>query len=153
MNRTLAVADRGLAATSRFGETMSFTQAIASGFANYARFARRATRSEYWFWVLFTFLVSMLALVLDHVVAPKSELFSELWNLATLLPSLAVGVRRLHDTNRSGWWLLLLLVPLIGWIALTILLCLEGSPGYNRFGPNPLPAPPGPRHRFREVAP
>jgi len=132
---------------------MSFTQAIASGFANYVNFSRRATRSEYWFWVLFTFLVSMLALVLDHVVAPKSELFSGLWNFATLLPGLAVGVRRLHDTNRSAWWLLLLLVPLIGWIVLTILLCLEGSPGYNRFGPSPLPAPPGPRHRFREVAP
>jgi uncharacterized membrane protein YhaH (DUF805 family) len=70
-----------------------------------------------------------------------------------VIPDIAVYVRRLHDTDRSGWWLLLFFVPLIGAIVLIVWFCTQGTHGYNRFGANPLPPEPGPRHRIREVQP
>ena len=90
---------------------MTFIQAVQSGFRRYAKFPGRATRSEFWFWVLFTVVGGVVGEVLDLLVfgyhsinfAPITELF---W-LGTLLPSFAVMVRRLHDTDRSGWWWLL----------------------------------------------
>jgi uncharacterized membrane protein YhaH (DUF805 family) len=116
---------------------MDFTQAIASGFANYINFSGRAARSEFWFWVLFTMLVGLAAAVLDHAIAPSVEPFSMLWYLATIVPYLAVTVRRLHDVGRNGWWLLLFFVPLIGFVVLMVWFCSEGTPGYNGFGANP----------------
>jgi uncharacterized membrane protein YhaH (DUF805 family) len=134
---------------------MTFIQAIQSGFRNYARFSSRATRSEFWFWVLFTVVGGVVGEVLDLLVfgyhsinfAPITELF---W-LGTLVPSFAVMIRRLHDTDRSGWWCLLGLVPLVGQIALIVLYCLKGTKGYNRFGADRTPAEPRPRHRVREA--
>jgi len=67
--------------------------------------------------------------------------FSSIWSLVTFLPSLAMGVRRLHDTDRSGWWWLLSFIPLIGIIVLIVFWCFEGTRGPNRFGPDPLGAP------------
>ncbi len=67
--------------------------------------------------------------------------FSPIWGLATFLPSLAMGVRRLHDTDRSGWWWLLSFIPLIGIIVLIVFWCSEGTRGPNRFGPDPLGGP------------
>ncbi len=99
---------------------MTFEQSIRTCFTKYAEFAGRATRSEFWWFFLFTLLVSV---GLDMVSHTLSGLFS----LATLLPSLAVGARRLHDTNRSGWWLLLWLVPFIGWIVLIIFYVQESA--------------------------
>jgi uncharacterized membrane protein YhaH (DUF805 family) len=64
--------------------------------------------------------------------------FATLFYLATIIPDLAVMVRRIHDTDFSGWWLLLMLIPLIGIVVLIVWWCLEGSKGYNRFGPDPL---------------
>ena len=91
---------------------MNFTQAISSGFSNYVNFAGRAIRSEYWYWVLFVIVVSIVASIIDAVLG--TTLFNPIFSLAVLLPSIAVGVRRLHDLDRSGWWLLLSLIPLIG---------------------------------------
>jgi uncharacterized membrane protein YhaH (DUF805 family) len=124
---------------------MTFVQAVQSGFRNYAKFSGRATRSEFWFWVLFTVVGGIVGEVLDLLVfgyhsinfAPITELF---W-LGTLLPSFAVMVRRLHDTDRSGWWWLLGIVPLIGQLALIVLCCLKGTKGYNRFGADRIPPP------------
>lgn len=78
---------------------MTFTQAIKSGFSNYVNFTGRAARSEFWYWVLFAFLVGIAADVVDYVVGSGSGLVSELWGLATILPNLAVGARRLHDRS------------------------------------------------------
>jgi uncharacterized membrane protein YhaH (DUF805 family) len=124
---------------------MNFQQAIQSGFSNYATFRGRASRSEFWWWQLFLVLGGVVTAVLDLYVnfnslggSPLATLF---W-LATFIPGLAVLVRRLHDTDSSGWWLLLALIPLLGMIALIVWLSLEGSEGSNRFGPDPLqPAP------------
>lgn len=123
---------------------MNFRQAVASGFTKYATFGGRAARSEYWYWTLFTVLGSMITLVLDIVifglpspgmqgVTPVNIVFS----LATLLPGIAVLIRRLHDVDRSGWWSLIPLT-IIGIIPLIYWLCIKGTAGENRFGPDPL---------------
>lgn len=124
---------------------MNFFQAIASGFSNYVTFSGRAARSEYWYWVLFIFLCSMAANLLDvavfhisladpHAVRPFRGIFS----LATFLPTLAMAVRRLHDVDRRGWWELIMFT-IIGIIfPLLIWKCRKGTAGDNRFGPDPL---------------
>ena len=119
---------------------MNFTQAIASGFQNYVNFTGRSVRSAYWYWVLFYFLVSIVTLLIDLVLFASSGVspLNSLAALALLLPSLAVAVRRLHDIDRSGWWVLLWFIPIIGWIVLIIWHCTSGTPGPNRFGPDPL---------------
>jgi len=104
---------------------MTFGESISVCFKKYVGFDGRASRSEFWWFALFTFLVS---LVLSFVSQSLSSLFS----LAVLLPSLAVGARRLHDTDRSAWFLLLWLVPVVGWIILVVWAIQEGKEP-NRF--------------------
>jgi uncharacterized membrane protein YhaH (DUF805 family) len=117
---------------------MNFGQAIASGFANYVNFSGRAVRSEYWYWVLFTILGAIVTSILDaalfsfETVSPLNSVF----NVITFLPSLAVLVRRLHDIDRTGWWVLIGLTG-IGLILLIYWACQPGTPGPNRFGPDP----------------
>ncbi|WP_454256564.1 DUF805 domain-containing protein [Pseudomonas sp. Marseille-Q8238] len=108
----------------------------------YAVFSGRARRKEYWMFVLFNLIVSVVLSFVDGVVGTFSVeagigLLSGIYALAVLIPSLAVAVRRLHDTNRSGWWLLIALVPLVGGIVLLVFLVLDSTPGDNRFGANP----------------
>jgi uncharacterized membrane protein YhaH (DUF805 family) len=108
---------------------------------NYVGFSGRARRKEYWMFVLFNILFAVAAMVLDNVLGLASEKLHYgpiygLYALAVFLPGLAAGVRRLHDTDRSGWWLLLCLVPLVGLVVI-VFLALEGTPGGNRFGPDP----------------
>jgi uncharacterized membrane protein YhaH (DUF805 family) len=119
---------------------MNFQQAIQSGFSNYVNFRGRARRSEFWYWQLFLVVGGLVAEVFDYGTGLRMSPLSSLFWLATFIPDLAVYVRRLHDTDRSGWWLLLFFVPLIGAIVLLVWLCTRGSHGYNRFGANPLPA-------------
>jgi uncharacterized membrane protein YhaH (DUF805 family) len=115
---------------------MGFADAITVCFAKYAVFAGRARRSEYWFFALFEALVNIVAGVIDNLV--NSDWPSMLVSLGLLLPSLAVAVRRLHDIDRSGWWLLIGLIPVVGWIVLLIWACMKGTAGPNRFGPDPV---------------
>lgn len=115
---------------------MGFFEAISSVFSNYANFSGRARRSEYWFWALANVIVSSIL----SALAQKSGLFSILsgiWGLAIIIPSLAVQIRRLHDMGKSGWWMFISLVPLIGWIWLLILLCTDSQSGSNQYGANP----------------
>ena len=88
---------------------MTFGEAIRTCFSKYATFEGRASRSEYWWFFLFNFLVSLGCGMI-------SDTLSGLFSLAVLLPSLAVGVRRLHDIDMSGWFLLVWLIPVVGWI-------------------------------------
>jgi uncharacterized membrane protein YhaH (DUF805 family) len=115
---------------------MNFGQAISSGFSNYVKFSGRAVRSEYWYWVLFTVLGGIVAGIIDVVLS--ISVISGLFGLATILPSIAVQVRRLHDLDRTGWWIFLAVIPLIGWIILIIWYCSRGTAGPNRFGPDAL---------------
>jgi len=100
---------------------MNFQEAVQSGFSNYANFRGRASRSAFWWWQLFLLLGGIVAGLLDLVanfnVFGGSPLATVFW-LATIIPDLAVTVRRLHDTDSSGWWLLLALIPLIGMVGL-----------------------------------
>jgi uncharacterized membrane protein YhaH (DUF805 family) len=115
---------------------MNFGQAISSGFSNYVKFSGRAIRSEYWYWVLFTVIGSIVAGIIDAVLG--ITVIDPLFALATILPSIAVAIRRLHDLDRTGWWIFIGLIPLIGWIILIIWYCSRGTVGSNRFGPDPL---------------
>lgn len=92
---------------------MTFQESIRTCFTKYVDFTGRAGLSEYWWFVLFTFIVSVM-------LSMFSESLGGLFSLVTLLPSIAVGTRRLHDINRSGWWQLLWFVPIIGWIVLVV---------------------------------
>lgn len=111
----------------------------------YAEFSGRARRKEFWLFAVVNFLVTLVFGFIDLALGLVSEeagigLLSGLYSLAVLIPYLAVTVRRLHDTGRTGWWLLIGLIPLLGPIVLLVLMLLDSDPAENRYGP-----PPGPR--------
>lgn len=113
--------------------------------SNYANFSGRARRSEYWYFVLFNFLVGILAYIVGAIFK-QGPLLNGLYSLAVFLPSLAVLVRRLHDTGRSGWWWFIVFIPLLGALVLIIYTAEAGSIGPNKYGPDPkaaeaVPAP------------
>ncbi len=102
---------------------------------NYAVFQGRARRKEYWMFTLFSIIISIILTIIDGLIGLTNVLTS-IYSLIVLLPSLAVCARRLHDTGRSGWWILLALIPVIGAIILLVFLCGD-SQGENQYGPNP----------------
>jgi uncharacterized membrane protein YhaH (DUF805 family) len=118
---------------------MQFQDAIRSGLRNYVTFSGRAARSEFWYWTLFAFLVAAVSGILDFALFPSMGTgpLSGVTSLLLFLPGLAVSVRRLHDLDRTGWWILLTLT-IIGLIVLLIWDCTKGTDGPNRFGPDPL---------------
>ena len=114
---------------------MTFTEAISSGLSNYANFAGRASRSEYWYWVLFQVVVAIVASVVDTVAT--QGILGVITGLGLLLPGIAVSVRRLHDIGKSGWNILWGLVPLLGTIYLIYLYVQPSEPGANEYGASP----------------
>lgn len=120
---------------------MQFQDAVRSGFQNYVNFAGRAARSEYWYWVLFAFLVNIVASILDIGIFPYSDIspLRAIAGILLLLPGISVAVRRMHDMDRTGWWILIALTG-IGCLALLVWFTFEGTKGPNRFGPDPLGA-------------
>ena len=107
----------------------------------YAVFSGRARRTEYWMFVLCNAIVMLLLGMVDKLIGGDNELISSIYSLAVLLPSLAVAARRLHDTDRSAWWLLLGLIPIIGTLVLIYFMVCNGQQGPNRFGDDPKAAP------------
>ena len=117
--------------------TVTFGEAVARGLQLFVTFSGRASRSEYWWFFLFVLLASFgTALLVEAAVGADGEAFIGLVVLALMVPHLAVASRRLHDTDKSAWWLLIVLVP-FGGVVLLVLLALEPTPGPNRFGPAP----------------
>lgn len=129
---------------------MSFIEAIKSVYSQYATFSGRARRSEYWYFYLFSFLISMFVYLPGLMLGMPSEeggsgspvgmlllVAYAVFVLASFLPSLAVLVRRLHDTGRSGWWFWIGLVPFIGGIWLFVLMLLPSTEGDNEYGTQP----------------
>lgn len=117
---------------------------------NYAVFSGRARRKEYWMFVLFNIIFAVITAVLDNILGTTFEMHTAygsqglpygyinlLYNLIVLIPGIAVSVRRLHDVGKSGWFLLIALIPLIGFIWLLVLFCTEGTPGANKYGEDP----------------
>jgi uncharacterized membrane protein YhaH (DUF805 family) len=121
---------------------MTFSEAVRDGFDHYVKFDGRASRPAYWWWFLFAVLVGVVANIIDLAIG--AYVFSGLTGLALLLPNLSVSIRRLHDTNRSGWWILIVLIPLIGWIVLLVFYLQDSDPAPNNYGPPPGPAAPAP---------
>lgn len=108
----------------------------------YADFSGRARRREYWYFILFYMLILIALMLVDNLLGWFSVdagigALSGIFSLALLIPSLSVSVRRLHDTDRSGWWLLIGLIPLIGGIILLVFFVQDSTAGTNRFGPSP----------------
>ena len=127
---------------------MTFQGAISSGYQNYANFNGRASRSAYWWWALFQILASAaIGIIFGHSVMMMDPatmamdyhggVISNLWALVNLLPGLSLGVRRLHDIGKSGWWLLIVLIPVIGIIILVVWCCQKSDVGANTYGPQP----------------
>jgi len=109
---------------------------------NYVGFNGRAQRAEFWYFTLFNFLAVLALTFVDALIGTYSAegglgLISSIYLLGVMLPGIAVAIRRLHDTNRSGWWYLLILVPLIGAIVLIVFFVQDSSPGTNEYGPSP----------------
>lgn len=118
-------------------EPAGMGRAFSKAFSNFATFSGRASRSEFWWFVLASFLVSLVALFLDYLlidITLQVTVFYWIWYLVALLPTLAVGARRLHDTNRTGWWQLIGLVPLVGIIVLIVFWAQEGERKANQYG-------------------
>lgn len=108
----------------------------------YAVFDGRARRKEYWLFVLFNLIIALVLGFIDGAAGladPQSGYgpLGALYTLAVLIPGIAVSVRRLHDTDHSGWWLLICLVPIIGAIVLLVFMVRDSQPGQNQYGPNP----------------
>lgn len=126
---------------------MTFSQSIKSVFSKYADFSGRATRSEYWYFYLFNFLVVMVYYIAlfamlvsgsrDSSAAGYLSVMFIIYALVMTIPSLAVTVRRLHDTGHSGWWIFLNLIPVIGSIVLFIWFITDSDPDTNEYGDNP----------------
>ena len=107
---------------------MSFTEAISSAFSKYADFSGRARRSEFWFFTLFCFIISVLLTFIG---------LSWIFAIATIIPSLSITWRRMHDIGKSGAYSLLAFIPVVGWILVLIWCCTDSQPGSNMYGPNP----------------
>ena len=116
---------------------MNFGEAIQSVFTKYVDFKGRARRSEFWYFYFFTMLVNFVISFISRVSDKAGMVISIIFALAILLPSLAVAIRRLHDIGKSGWYLLIGLIPFVGEIILIVWWAKDSQPEANQYGPNP----------------
>jgi uncharacterized membrane protein YhaH (DUF805 family) len=112
---------------------MTFSEAVKSGFDHYTKFEGRAHKAAFWWWFLFQLLVYIGAEIIDAILG--TPIFWIIAVLGLLLPNLSVSIRRLHDTNRTGWWILIGLIPIVGFIVLLIFYLQQSDPGVNDYGP------------------
>ena len=122
------------------GKTMSWYFEVLK---KYAVFAGRARRKEYWYFFLFNTIIGIVLAFIDSATGSYNQnagmgLLGSIYALAVLIPGIAVSVRRLHDIGKSGWWLFIILIPLIGAIVLLVFMVLDSEPGQNDYGENPI---------------
>lgn len=108
-----------------------------AAYKQYADFQGRANRQKYWMFYLFYMIAYIVLSIIDAIIGTEG-LLGGIFALGSLVPSLAIGARRLHDIDKSGWWQLLILIPIIGAIVLLVFFVTKGTNGDNRFGPDPL---------------
>lgn len=118
-------------------QNISFAEAVKSCFNKYADFNGRSPRAEYWYFALFNVAVVMVLAVLGAIIGKLFMYVYYAYVLTILVPSIAVSIRRMHDIGRSGWWVLISLVPFIGSIWYIVLAALPSQLGPNQYGPNP----------------
>ena len=114
---------------------MGFVDAVQNCLNNYTNGNGRAMRSEFWYWLLFNLLLQLVANILVRLTG--WDIFSLAASLAVLCPTVAVGVRRLHDIGLSGWYYLIFFIPVVGFIMMIVWGVREGQPGPNQYGPDP----------------
>ena len=132
---------------------MGYTDAVKFGFIRYFDFTTRSSRSEFWWWILFTFLVGVALVIVNSILFGPSiqqsdaggtyvhfggGVFGTIFEVVILIPTIAICCRRLHDTDKSGWRQLLAIIPIIGWCILLYWFVQPGEDGQNSFGANPL---------------
>jgi uncharacterized membrane protein YhaH (DUF805 family) len=122
---------------------VTFAEAVRSGFDHYVKFDGRASRPAFWWWFLFGVLVGIGATIIDAIIGTFGVV-GGLVSLALLLPNLSVAIRRLHDTDHTGWWVLIGLIPIVGFIVLLIFYLRQSDPGENQYGPPPAEGVPAP---------
>ena len=119
---------------------VSFPNAIKFGFQRYFDFSGRSTRAEYWWWALFVFIANSILIIVDNIagttITPTTGIISSLFLLVIIIPNIAVMVRRLHDINRSGWWVFLGAVPVVGPIVIIVWMCKRGDEEENKYKSN-----------------
>jgi len=126
---------------------VGFGDAVSLFFKNYANFQGRSSRGAFWWWFLASFIIGLVLGFIDGMIMAGQSSYSSssmppigilggLFSLATLIPNIALGIRRLHDTDKSGWWLLIALIPLVGAIVLLVFYATSGTRGPNKFGPD-----------------
>lgn len=117
---------------------MDFQEAVKTCLNKYATFSGRAWRPEYWWFALFSYFGGVILGIVDRILfGPDVGVLGAIWGLALIVPAVAVGVRRMHDLDRSGWWLLIGLIPLLGALILIYWFVQAGTRGSNRYGPEP----------------
>jgi uncharacterized membrane protein YhaH (DUF805 family) len=117
---------------------MDFVTAVKTCLGKYATFQGRAARSEYWYFTLFMFILNLISGVIAGASLGVLAVLPMVLMIALFLPSLAVSVRRLHDLDKSGWWVLIILIPVIGFLILLWWACQRGTEGQNMYGGDPL---------------
>lgn len=115
-------------------ENYGFFDWVKKGLSNYANFKGRARRKEYWYFYLGSMIATLIGLLIDSMLGFETPVLYGLMGLALFLPSLSVGVRRLHDINKSGWWMLIALIPIIGGILVLVWYCTDTKPNVNQWG-------------------
>lgn len=123
---------------------MNFQEAVRTCFSKYATFSGRAARSEFWWFTLFAVATNMVLSIIDAIIfgplvgGQDISVLGALFSLAIIIPSIAVGVRRLHDLGKSGWWYLIILIPILGALVLLFFFVQKGTDGANEYGVDPL---------------
>lgn len=103
----------------------------------YAVFNGRARRAEYWYFFLFNIIITIVLGIISAIIGDSKGMLGIFYSLALIIPGIAVGIRRLHDTNHSGWWLFISLIPIVGIIWLIVLMATDSNAGENKYGSNP----------------
>ena len=129
------MSDPTMTAARDYTRDSGIADAAQQFFNRYVDFQGRSNRGEFWWWVLANLIIGIVLSIIDTAVfGPNATILAGLWALATVVPNIALGIRRMHDIDRTGWWVLLGLIPVVGFLVLIYFYVQKPTPGPNRFG-------------------